>query len=61
MTEAGARKAAADRGWRLKKQGKVFRVVDENGTVVARDWTNPDGFYGLTLGDLAMVLEGSST
>jgi hypothetical protein len=41
----------------LEKQGKAFRVVDENGTVVAGDWSNPDGFYGLSLADVADVLE----
>ncbi len=57
MTEAEARKAAAERGWTLQKQGKAFRVVDENGTVVAGDWSNPDGFYGLSLADIGEVLE----
>jgi hypothetical protein len=41
----------------LEKQGKAFQVVDENGTVVAGDWSNPDGFYGLSLADVADVLE----
>jgi hypothetical protein len=41
MTEAKARKAAEARGWRLKKRGKAFRLVDENGAVIAGDWTQP--------------------
>jgi hypothetical protein len=57
VTEAEARKAAAERGWRLEKKGKVFRLTDENGAVVAGDWSNPDGFYGLTLADVGDVLE----
>jgi hypothetical protein len=57
MTEAEARKAATERGWTLQKQDKVFRVVDENGTVVAGDWSNPDGFYGLSLSDVGQALE----
>ena len=41
MIEAEARKASTERGWTLEKQGKAFRLVDENGTVVAADWSNP--------------------
>jgi hypothetical protein len=36
MPEAEAKKAAADRGWRLERQGKVFRVVNEDPQ--ARRW-----------------------
>jgi hypothetical protein len=57
MTEAEARKAAEQRGWRLKKRGKVFRVVDENGTVVVGDWAKPPDYHRLTLGDIAKALE----
>jgi hypothetical protein len=57
MTEAEARKAASERGWKLEKKGKAFRLVDENGTVIAGDCSNPDGFYGLKLADLADLLE----
>jgi hypothetical protein len=57
VTEAEARKAAAERGWTLERQGKAFRLTDENGTVVAGDWSNPDGFYGLSLADVGKVLE----
>jgi hypothetical protein len=57
MTEAEAKKAAEARGWTLQKQGKAFRLVDENGTVVAGDWSSPDGFYGLSLADIADALE----
>jgi hypothetical protein len=57
VTEAEARKAAEQRGWTLQKRDKVFRVVADNGTVVAGDWSNPDGFYGLSLADIADALE----
>jgi hypothetical protein len=58
MTEAEARKAATERGWTLEKDGKVFRLVAGNGTIVAGDWSKPDdGYFGLSLADLAKVLE----
>lgn len=56
MTEAEAKKAAAERGWQLEKHGKVFRLVTDNGTVVAGKWDEPD-FYGLTLDEVASALE----
>jgi hypothetical protein len=37
---------AEARGWRLEKLGKVFRVVDENGTVVAGNCPTPTGSTG---------------
>lgn len=57
MTAAEARKAAEQRGWRLEKQGKVFRLVDENGTVVAGQWDAPPDYFGLSLADVGDVLE----
>jgi hypothetical protein len=58
MTEAEARKAAEERGWTLEKDGKVFRLVADNGTVVAGDWANADGdYFGLSLAAIAKVLE----
>jgi hypothetical protein len=33
----------------LEKSGKVFRLVDTNGTVVAGSWDQPPDYYGLTL------------
>jgi hypothetical protein len=58
MTEVAAAEAAEARGWTLEKRGKVFRLVAENGTVVAGDWTQPDELYfGLTLTDVAKALE----
>ena len=46
------------RGWTLEKDGKVFRLVAENGTVVAGDWSKPDdGYFGLSLADIAKALE----
>ena len=44
MTEAEARKAAESRGWRLEKEGKVFRLVDPDGTVVAGSWDKPPDY-----------------
>ena len=35
--------------------------MDSGGTVVAGSWDKPPDYYGLTLADLATVLEGSST
>ena len=43
--------------WR-RGQGKVFRLVDPDGTVVAGSWDKPPDNYALTLADLAKVLEG---
>jgi hypothetical protein len=58
MTEAEARKAAEARGWTLEKDGKVFRLVADNGTIVAGDWAKPDdGYFGLSLADIADALE----
>ena len=57
MTEAETRKATEARGWRLEKDGKAFRVIDANGTVVAGDWAKPPDHFGLTLGDVAKALE----
>jgi hypothetical protein len=58
MTETEARKAAEERGWQLEKDGKVYRLVADNGTIVAGDWANVDGeYFGLSLADIAKVLE----
>ena len=58
MTEAEARRAADERGWTLEKDGKVYRLVADNGTVVAGDWSKPDdGYFGLSLADVAKALE----
>ena len=58
MTEAEARKAADERGWQLEKRDKVFRLVTDNGTIVAGDWANADGeYFGLSLADIGKVLE----
>jgi hypothetical protein len=57
MTEAEARKAATERGWTLDKKGKAYRLLDTNGTVVADDWAKPDGYFGLSLDDIAKALE----
>ncbi len=58
VTEAEARKAAEARGWRLEKDGKVFRLVDATtGTLVAGDWADPPDYYGLSLADVGTVLE----
>jgi hypothetical protein len=52
-----ARKAADERGWTLEKDGKVFRLVADNGTIVAGDWAKPDdGYFGLSLADIAKAL-----
>ena len=46
--------AAAERGWRLDKVGRRFRLVDAvTGTVVADDWLTQDG---LTLDRIEQVL-----
>lgn len=55
LTESAIRSRVEARGWVLEKEGKVYRLVDANGTVVAGDWTAP-GFYGLSLADLEKVL-----
>jgi hypothetical protein len=58
MTEAEARKAAVERGWTLEKDGKLFRLVADNGTIVAGDWSKPDGrYFGLSLADVAKALQ----
>jgi hypothetical protein len=59
MTEAEARKAAEARGWQLEKgDDKTFRLVAENGTVVAGDWDKPEaGYFGLSLDDVGEALE----
>jgi|RhiMetdeSRZDD1v2_1073273.scaffolds.fasta_scaffold751651_3 hypothetical protein len=58
MTETEARKAADERGWTLEWDGKVYRLVADNGTVVAGDWTKPDeGYFGLSLADVGKALE----
>jgi hypothetical protein len=57
MTEAETRKAAEERGWTLEKDGRVFRLVADNVTVVAGDWSRPDdGYFGLSLADVAKPL-----
>jgi hypothetical protein len=40
-TIGDSRRSHEDR--KLDKQGKSYRMVDENGTVVAGDWSNPEG------------------
>jgi hypothetical protein len=58
MTEAEARRAADERGWTLEKDGKVFRLVADNGTVVAGVWSNVDGgYFGLSLAEIARALQ----
>ena len=57
MTEAEARRAAGQRDWRLEKSGKVYRLTDENGTVIAGRWDSPPDYFGLSLADVAEVLE----
>jgi hypothetical protein len=59
MTEAEAKKLAAERGWEVQKQDKSFRLMDHNGGfVTGGDWANPDSeFYRLSLADLATALE----
>jgi hypothetical protein len=43
---------------RAQKDGKVFRLVADNGTIVAGDWSNVDGgYFGLSLADIAKALE----
>jgi hypothetical protein len=55
---AEVRKAAEARGWTLEKRDKAYRVVAENGTVVAGDWAKPDDdYFGLSLDDVAKALE----
>jgi hypothetical protein len=50
--------AADERGWQLEKDGRVYRLVTDNGTVVAGDWANVDGdYFGLSLADIAKALE----
>ena len=39
MTEAEAKKAAAERGWTVQKHDKSYRIVDSDGTLVAADWS----------------------
>jgi hypothetical protein len=57
-TENEARKAAEARGWKLEQRGKSFRVVDENGTLVAGDWAQPEAdYFGLSLEQIADALE----
>jgi hypothetical protein len=41
----------------LEKEGKVFRLVDANGTVVAGSWDKGPDYYGLTLERVAKTLE----
>ncbi len=41
--EAKVRKAAAQRGLVLDKQGRRYRLLASNGTVVAADWATGDG------------------
>jgi hypothetical protein len=56
MSEAEAKKACSERGWVLQKSGKSYRITGADGTLIAADWTDPDG-YGLSLADVAAVLE----
>jgi hypothetical protein len=36
----------------------VFRLVADDGTVVAGDWANADGdYFGLSLADIAKALQ----
>jgi len=56
--EAEARKAADERGWTLEKNGKVYRLVADNATIVAGDWSDVDGgYFGLSLADVAKALD----
>ena len=41
--EAQVRQAATARGLTLERAGKGYRLVAENGTVVADDWFGVDG------------------
>jgi hypothetical protein len=57
-TEAEVRKLAEEQGWTLDKKGKVYRLLDANGTVVGGDWNKPDdGYFGLSLADVAEALD----
>jgi hypothetical protein len=55
MTEAEAKKAAAERGWTVEKHDKSYRIVDADGTLVAADSSTADGF-GLSLADVGQAL-----
>ena len=45
-------------GYRLEKRDRRFRLVTENGTVAAGDWSKPDlDYFGLTLDDVVKALE----
>ena len=51
--ESKLAQAAEERGWRLDKVGRRFRLVQENGTVVADDWSTG---AGLTLDEIEQAL-----
>lgn len=54
-TEASVRSRVEARGWTLEKAGKVYRVLDANGTVVAGAWSEP-GYFGLSLDEVEAAL-----
>jgi hypothetical protein len=53
------RAKAAEAAAAARKRDKSYRlVVAETDTVVVGDWSKPDdGYYGLSLADVARVLE----
>jgi hypothetical protein len=52
--ETKVRKAAKAKGLQLDKDGKLYRLVDGNGTLVAADWSTGEG---LPLADIEKALE----
>jgi hypothetical protein len=52
--EAKLAQAAEQRGWKLDKVGRRYKLVAENGTIVADDWATGEG---LTLDDIEAALE----
>jgi hypothetical protein len=58
MGDSRPRFHRAAQGYRLEKRDKSYRVVADNGTVVAGDWSNPDeDYFGLSLADVGKALE----